>query len=109
MLTRRLRVVVGAACLLLGLLGGQGCATKAVLDPTSSQPWAIPDLGMELMPVAMGRFMMGSNGGKGDGKPVHEVRLSHGYWLGKTEVTQAQWQAIMGNNPSVSSGYLVAL
>jgi len=28
------------------------------------------------------------------------VTLSHGFWLGKTEVTQGQWQALMGNNPS---------
>ena len=32
--------------------------------------------------------------------PVHEVTLSHAYYLGVTEVTQAQWLATMGNNPS---------
>ena len=32
-------------------------------------------------------------------KPVHHVTLS-GYYLGETEVTQALWEAVMGNNPS---------
>jgi formylglycine-generating enzyme required for sulfatase activity len=88
------------ACLLLGLLVGQGCATKAILDPASDQPWTVPDLGMELMPVAAGGFMMGlGDGGARDEKPAHEVRISHPYWIGKTEVTHAQWQAVMGSNP----------
>ena len=32
--------------------------------------------------------------------PVHTVTLSHSFWLGSTEVTQGQWTALMGNNPS---------
>ncbi len=51
-----------------------------------------------------GTFMMGSNNGKSDEKPVHEVRLTKGFWMGVTPVTQAQWQAIMGNNPSYFKG-----
>jgi formylglycine-generating enzyme required for sulfatase activity/serine/threonine protein kinase len=30
----------------------------------------------------------------------HQVCLSKGFWMGKTELTQAQWEAVMGNNPS---------
>ncbi len=33
----------------------------------------------------------------------HTVVLNHGYWLGETPVTQAQWEAVMGNNPSHNS------
>jgi formylglycine-generating enzyme required for sulfatase activity/serine/threonine protein kinase len=33
-------------------------------------------------------------------EPLHRVRLSRGYWIGETEVTQGQWQALMSNNPS---------
>ena len=32
-------------------------------------------------------------------KPVHEVCLD-GFWMGRTEVTQGQWKALMGSNPS---------
>ena len=31
--------------------------------------------------------------------PVHEVELSEGFWLGKYEVTQGQWEAVMGETP----------
>lgn len=44
---------------------------------------------------------MGSNNGNGDEEPVHKVCITKGYYLGKYEVTQGQWQKIMmGNNPS---------
>ncbi len=32
--------------------------------------------------------------------PQHRVRITRGFWIGETEVTQALWQAVMGNNPS---------
>ncbi len=40
----------------------------------------------------------------GDESPTHQVTLSKAFYLGKTEVTQAQWQAKMGSNPSYFSG-----
>jgi hypothetical protein len=39
-----------------------------------------------------------------DEKPQHEVTLTQGYWLGETPVTQAQWVAVMGENPSEFQG-----
>jgi formylglycine-generating enzyme required for sulfatase activity len=42
--------------------------------------------------------------GQYDGKPVTQVTLTKPYWLGATEVTQGQWEAIMGNNPSKFRG-----
>ena len=54
-----------------------------------------------------GSFLMGSpedeEGQWGYEKQVH-VTLSKGFWMGQTQVTQAQWQAVMGNNPSYFSG-----
>ena len=47
---------------------------------------------------------MGSNDGYNDEKPVHTVRLSKPFYLGKYEVTQAQWQTVMGRNPSRFQG-----
>jgi len=59
---------------------------------------------MDFMPIAAGSFQMGSNNGDSDEQPVHRVTLSQPYWLAKTEVTQAQWQQIMGSNPSLIKG-----
>ncbi len=54
--------------------------------------------GIPLVWVPAGKFMMGSNDGDGNEKPVHEVELD-GFWIGKTEVTVAQWRALMGSVP----------
>ena len=44
--------------------------------------------------------MMGSTTGLEKEKPVHQVTISYSFYMGKYEVTQAQWQAVMGKNPS---------
>ena len=56
---------------------------------------------MEFVRVKGGSFHMGDQFGDGssDEKPVHKVRV-HGFYMGKYEVTQGQWRAIMGANPS---------
>lgn len=64
----------------------------------------IDDLALVLAPIAPGTFQMGSNDGENDERPVTRVTLTRGFWLGKTEVTQAQWQVIMGENPSNFKG-----
>ena len=62
--------------------------------------------GMEFVGIPPGESRMGSNSrhARGDEKSVTRVRISKGFYLGKTEVTQAEWQAVMGNNPSYFSG-----
>ena len=42
--------------------------------------------------------------GDSDNGSIQTVTLSQGFWMGQTEVTQAQWQAVMGNNPSKFAG-----
>ncbi|MCB5247163.1 MAG: formylglycine-generating enzyme family protein [Candidatus Cloacimonetes bacterium] len=44
-------------------------------------------------------FQMGSNDGGSDEKPVHQITVSS-FWIGKYEVTQAEWREVMGSNPS---------
>lgn len=49
--------------------------------------------------------MMGDVQSKGaNEKPAHEVRLTKGFWMGVTPVTQSQWKAIVVNNPSHIEG-----
>ena len=56
-----------------------------------------------MIPIKGGTFQMGRNDGETDEKPVHTVTVSD-FSIGKTEVTQAQWVAIMGSNPSYFKG-----
>jgi formylglycine-generating enzyme required for sulfatase activity len=57
-------------------------------------------IGMEFVLIPAGTFKMGSNTGDQDERPVHEVTISKAFYMGKYEVTQGQWQAVMGTNPS---------
>ncbi|MCX7047788.1 MAG: formylglycine-generating enzyme family protein [Candidatus Sumerlaeota bacterium] len=50
---------------------------------------------MKMIWIKGGKFQMGSNDGRDEERPVHEVKLD-GFWMGETEITQAQWKAIMG-------------
>ena len=58
--------------------------------------------GMEFVWVPAGEFRMGSTSSEARDRerPVTRVRISRGFWLGKHEVTQAEWQGVMGTNPS---------
>lgn len=58
-----------------------------------------PELAAQMVNVKGGCFQMGSNDGESNEKPVHEVCVSD-FAIGKYEVTQGQWQAVMGSNPS---------
>jgi formylglycine-generating enzyme required for sulfatase activity len=53
--------------------------------------------------VDSGDFEMGTSGGENDESPVHKVRISS-FYMSKYEVTQAQWEAIMGTDPSANKG-----
>ena len=72
---------------------------------TSCRPFTDATTGMEFIFVNGGCFEMGDTFGDGfvDEKPVHEVCLND-YHIGKYQVTQGQWKAIMGNNHSHFQG-----
>ena len=56
---------------------------------------------MEMIWCGPGSFMMGSpktEEGRFEDEPIHPVTLTKGFWLGKYEVTQAQWESVMGEN-----------
>ena len=63
----------------------------------------INGLNLKMILVEGGTFAMGSNGGDSDERPVHNVTLDS-YYIGETEITQAQWRAVMGSNPSMFTG-----
>ena len=96
---------------------------EAVPDPTvvtdanlraaivaSGFAWRVRDNGtnIEMLLVPGGTFMMGCSPGDAEchssESPAHQVTLTNAFYMGKTEVTQAQWTAKMGSNPSYFQG-----
>jgi formylglycine-generating enzyme required for sulfatase activity len=65
--------------------------------------WKEPVTGMEFVWVPGGCYEMGcgnwTSDCSSDEKPVHQVCVD-GFWMGKTEVTQGQWEKIMEDNPA---------
>lgn len=61
---------------------------------------------MQFVPIPAGSFTMGSdqNIGDGDESPKHQVTFTQPFYLGTCEVTQEQWEKIMGGNPSEFRG-----
>ncbi len=63
---------------------------------------------MQFVKIAPGEFVMGCSTGdddcSADDMPAHRVQITKAFEIGKYEVTQAQWQAIMGSNPSTIKG-----
>ncbi|MDR3358276.1 MAG: formylglycine-generating enzyme family protein [Desulfovibrio sp.] len=63
----------------------------------------VNSIDMEFVLIPAGSFTMGEPGVLG-ASPRHQVTLSRPFYLGRHEVTQAQWTAVMGNNPSRFKG-----
>ncbi len=72
-------------------------------EPAAGTVWTEPKTGMEFAWMPSGCFQMGSDEGGKDEQQEHKVCLK-GFWMGRTEVTQAQYRQIMGNNPSSFAG-----
>jgi formylglycine-generating enzyme required for sulfatase activity len=66
------------------------------------------NIGMEFVLIPAGTFIMGSPDSDAEAddeeKPAHCVTSSQPFYLGKYPVTQAQWEAVMGHNPSRFKG-----
>jgi len=57
---------------------------------------------MEFVLIPAGSFLMGSDRGPKDERPVHRVVISRPFYMAKLEVTQGQWEAVMGNEPRLA-------
>ena len=102
------RGVVGG--LLAFVLLTSGMAWAQTTDRRAAK--ALPDkmsidlgggLKMDFVLIQSGSFTMGSEKGD-DEKPPHKVTLTKPFYMGVYEVTQAQWKAVMGDNPSYFKG-----
>ena len=86
-------VPAAALALVLASCAPAGAPGEVTIDPG----------GIRLVLVAPGDFLMGSPGeepGREAQERPHRVRLTQRFYLGVTEVTQRQWEAVMGGNPS---------
>ena len=116
---------LAAVAVLLGaVLVLEGCAEKKeTARPGRPGPPGRPDIPspartltldlggavtMELVLIPAGEFMMGSpnseSGRESEEGPQHRVRITKPFYMGKYEVTQAQYERIMGKNPSKFKG-----
>ena len=73
------------ACLLACL----GVASRTVAEPAEA---FVNGLGIKMLPVPAGAFEMGDDDGEYDERPVHAVALTTPFWMGATEVTNAQYE-----------------
>jgi len=83
-----------------------GCASGSTdLPPITTQGSVIANsIGMKLVAIPAGHFMMGCSPDdsqcKPDEQPVHPVRITKSFYLGQYPVTQGQYKELMGGNPS---------
>ncbi len=85
---------------------GWDCEVLAGAAAAGQPPRVVRDrrTGIVFRLVPAGEFAMGSTTGLPDEAPVHRVRITRPFYLAETETTQAQWQALMGSNPSRIAG-----
>ena len=81
-------------------------ATLRAAITATNLPWRVRDTGtgIEMVLIPPGTFTMGCSAsnsyGCGNDETQHQVTLTNAFYLSRTEVTQAQWMAKMGSNPS---------
>jgi formylglycine-generating enzyme required for sulfatase activity len=82
-------------------------ATKPATEPPNGESFSVSELNLDMLWCKPGKFMMGSPKDEKDreeDETQHKVTLTKGFYLGKHEVTQAQWEKVMGSNPSHFKG-----
>jgi formylglycine-generating enzyme required for sulfatase activity len=108
-LLKRIAVLLGLCS--WSLLGGCGNdpTPKAVIikAPKEGIAFQVLELSLPMLWCPPGTFLMGSpenEGSRDFDEALREVTLTQGFWLGKHEITQSQWEKIMGDNPSYFKG-----
>lgn len=68
-----------------------------------SKPFVVPSTGTPMQWIAAGSFQRENRHISRTAKPT-EIVIGRGFWIGRYEVTQAEWAALMGTNPSRVTG-----
>jgi formylglycine-generating enzyme required for sulfatase activity len=98
---RLLEMSVAVACAGSAALAGR--QRTALAQTTAGEPGYTNGIGMEFVLIPAGSFLMGSSESDREAstfeKPQRRVTVSNPFYMGRHEVTQAQWEAVMGSNP----------
>ena len=92
----------------IGTTGGRASRAESSTGGGEVSPKSIGvevwtnSVGMEFVRIPAGEFLMGSTSNLAfpDERPVTQVRIRSAFWMGKYEVTQRQWRAVMGTSPT---------
>lgn len=84
---RRSLLILGLVCALPSAWGG---------PPAPGENFTLPDPVLPMVWIAPGTFLLSDPVGANDDT---QVTLTRGYWIGRTEVTQAQWQTVILHHP----------
>jgi formylglycine-generating enzyme required for sulfatase activity len=82
----------------------EGMSRPRVVSVSRPEPRLVDRFGISFVLIPAGTFPRGSYHAYDDEKPVHTVCLSRPFYLGMYPVTQRQWEAVMGSNPSRFQG-----
>lgn len=109
-----MNILEGQTATLSGVLTTNTIASTSSISTGSSlsgNTITIPvkkGISIDMVRVEAGTFTMGATPEMKEPfdweKPTHQVTLTNDYYIGKYEVTQALWKAVMGNNPSIFKG-----
>ena len=109
--SKTVNILEGQTATLAGVLTTNTTASSTTGSTLSGNTITIPvknGINIEMVRVEAGTFTMGATQEMkdpyDDEKPTHQVTLTNDYYIGKYEVTQALWKAVMGKNPSKYKG-----
>lgn len=101
----KIRSIIYASMAMFAAVSFVACGEEKEPEEGDVVKIEVGDEEMEMVYVAPGSFRMGATTEQ-DGfdsfteLPAHDVTITKGYYIGRLEVTQAQWEAVMGKNPS---------
>ena len=109
--SKQVNILEGQTATLAGMLTTNSSSSVVSGVSSSGNTITIPvkkGISIDMVRVEAGTFTMGATPEMkdpyDDEKPTHQVTLTNDYYIGKYEVTQALWKAVMGNNPSNFKG-----
>ena len=109
--SKTVSILEGQTASLSGVLTTHASSSVSSGSSLTGKTITIPvkdGISIDMVRVEAGTFTMGATAEMKDPwnveKPTHQVTLTNDYYIGKYEVTQALWKAVMGNNPSYFKG-----